>query len=660
MKALLPVILAGLAVTSVVRAQDNNDLAAPEVVVTATRFEQPANAPAVGVTVITADQIRASGVQNLPQLLAQQSGIGFRDSTGSPDLQVDMRGFGATGDQNTLVLVDGLRLNDNELTSVRWSAIPLDSIERVEILRGSGAVLYGGGASGGVINIITRNPAPGDRSATVQARGGSYNSAGAAASGSISGESVGLRVNAQYDETDNYREHNALRQRNADITLRTLGSGTVFTFSAGADAQDLQLPGARTNVELQTDRRGATTPDDYSDRESGYVRGSVITPTAFGDFAADLGYRNKQVDALFFGFTNFSSDADVWTFNPRLRAPYEAFGLTNMLVVGIDLDDWDYESIRTGPAHVKADQTNQAFYLQHTTDFPTQTRLLLGGRAQRVEYEARDGDSNASYASGSQDRDLYAWEAALRQTLSGSTAIYGKAGRSFRVATLDEIYSQFGGPFFDPAVAFLEPQTSNDAEFGVEFAQSGWRVRAATYYMELDNEIHFNPVTFSNVNLPPTQRQGVELDLAGRIGERFDVAASYTYAESKFRSGSMNGVDVTGNAVPLVPRHRASATLGLLLAQRTRISATAVYTGEQYFDGDEANDFGQKMPDYTVVDFRLSQEIGHWTLSAAVNNLFEEKFFSYGIRSQFTPGSYNAYPAPERNFFFTAQYRFGS
>jgi iron complex outermembrane receptor protein len=659
MKHYLAPLIVGGALFGVAHAQDAAEPVTEPVVVTANRFEQPAGTPAVGVTVISGEQIRASGVQNLPQLLSQQSGIGFRDSTGSPDLQVDMRGFGATGDQNTLVLVDGLRLNDNELASVRWSSIPLESIERVEILRGSGAVLYGGGASGGVINIITRNPAAGDRSATVQARGGSYNANGVAASGALSGERIGLRFSARYDETDNYRDHNALRQRNADLTLRTLGPGAVFTFSAGAEGQDLQLPGARTNTQLQTDRRGATTPDDYADRESGYARGSVLLPTAIGDFAADLGYRSKQIDALYFGFTNFSSEATVWTFNPRLRTPYEALGLSHLLVVGADLDYWDYDSIRTGPAHVKADQANEAFYLQHTTDFPTQTRLLLGGRAQRVEYEARDGDSGAPYASGSQDRDLYAWEAALRQALSSSTTLYGKAGRSFRVATLDEIYSQFGGPFFDPVVAFLEPQTSNDGEIGVEFAASGWQARVAAYYMAFKNEIHFNPVTFSNVNLPPTERQGLEVDVSGRLGRRFDVAASYTYAEAEFREGTMNGVDVTGNTVPLVPRHRASATLGFLLAQHTRLSATAVYTGEQYFDGDEANDFGQKMPDYTTVDLRLAHETGPWTLSAAVYNLFDEEYFSYGVRSQFTPGLFNAYPAPERNLFFSAQYRFG-
>src|SRR5437016_9460656 len=71
---------------------------------------------------------------------------------------IDLRGFGATGPQNTLILLDGRRLNDIDLSGVQWSAIPLSSIERIEILRGTGAVLYGDNASAGVVNIVTRSP----------------------------------------------------------------------------------------------------------------------------------------------------------------------------------------------------------------------------------------------------------------------------------------------------------------------------------------------------------------------------------------------------------------------------------------------------------------------------------------------------------------------
>ena len=107
MKALLPAVLAGLAIAIPSQAQDpkDNELPAPEVVVTATRFEEkPADQP-VNVQVITSEQIRQSGARTLPELLSRQVGFQSRDNSGNPNRQIDLRGFGIFGDQNTLILL---------------------------------------------------------------------------------------------------------------------------------------------------------------------------------------------------------------------------------------------------------------------------------------------------------------------------------------------------------------------------------------------------------------------------------------------------------------------------------------------------------------------------------------------------------------------------
>lgn len=131
-----------------------------EVIITATRFEQDPKELSIGVSVISAEQIKNSAALTLPELLQQFAGVHSRNLDGGPDQQIDLRGFGITGNQNTLVLLDGQRINENELVGIRWSTIPLDSIERIEILRSSGAVTYGSGATGGVINIVTRAADP--------------------------------------------------------------------------------------------------------------------------------------------------------------------------------------------------------------------------------------------------------------------------------------------------------------------------------------------------------------------------------------------------------------------------------------------------------------------------------------------------------------------
>ena len=181
------------------QAQPSDDA----VVVTATRFpERRLDAP-VGMMVITARDIARDTARTLPEVLAHLGGLYVRDNSGSPDRQLDLRGFGITGDQNTLVLLDGVRLNENDLSSTKLSAIPLQSIARIEILRGSGSVLYGGGAAGGTINIITKGPRADTKEASLFAGAGSNGTLDARARVNLAGERPGALASRSPNGSDN-------------------------------------------------------------------------------------------------------------------------------------------------------------------------------------------------------------------------------------------------------------------------------------------------------------------------------------------------------------------------------------------------------------------------------------------------------------------------
>src|SRR3989338_9861138 len=236
-----------------------------EVVVTATRFAAAPESTSVNVTVITAGDIKKSATKTLPALLAQHAGIQTRSNDGTPDMAIDLRGFGMTGNQNTLVLLDGQQLNDIELTSIRWSAIPLASIERIEIVNGSGSVLYGGGATGGTINIVTKHPSKEMRGSAGVGLG-SYGTKEWQLALSGAGDHVGMRITASGLDSSNYRANNNISQKNLEADLRTgVGHGEAI-LKFGADTQSLRYPGVRTvdpNIglnQLATDPRGTSTP----------------------------------------------------------------------------------------------------------------------------------------------------------------------------------------------------------------------------------------------------------------------------------------------------------------------------------------------------------------------------------------------------------------
>ena len=118
-------------------ANETETLKVDEVVITATRYEEKATSVPANVTVITKEEIKNSTAQNIPDLLKTEVGIKVTDITGNRrSIRVDLRGFGATGSSNTLVLVDGRRVNQADLSGVDWSQIPLDRVEKIEIIRG--------------------------------------------------------------------------------------------------------------------------------------------------------------------------------------------------------------------------------------------------------------------------------------------------------------------------------------------------------------------------------------------------------------------------------------------------------------------------------------------------------------------------------------------
>jgi iron complex outermembrane receptor protein len=458
--------------------------------------------------------------------------------------------------------------------------------------------------------------------------------------------------------------------------VRLFGPQGDLALKVDLDSQDLRLPGARTAAELETDRRGASTPGDFATRDGARVALAGSHDLGFGQFAAELGYRDTTRTSLLKDYSGFGTDtytdthSKAWSFTPRLKMPYTALGFQNSLIVGVDLDYWDYLSRRapsrdlldTPPtpasptAHVNATQRDQAFFAQHHSKFSEGTKLTLGVRWQRTTITAQDDFNPAAYARGSKTSTPLAWEVALRQELTTTTSVYGRAGQSFRLPTVDEVYSQFGGPAFDPIVALLEPQTSHDYELGAEYRTATLRLRASAFAMYLSNEIYFFAPTFSNINLPPTRRRGIELDASGAVSPAVSLLANVSLTDARFRGGAIGSVDVSSNVIPLVPRVKANAGVAWQLAPKTRFSGVVRYVGTQYYDNDQTNSFPSLMPAYTVLDVKFTQTVDRLTLGFAVNNLFNKLYYSYAIRNG-AGTSFNAYPQPDQTFLLTAEYR---
>jgi iron complex outermembrane receptor protein len=637
--------------------------------VTATRLG--IGIPGTATSVITAEDIERSPSHSLQDILAREPGIQVQNLFGGvagARSVVDMRGFGAAAASNTLVLVNGRRLNDIDIAAIDLAAIPPSSIERIEVIRGnSGAVLYGDGAVGGVINIVTKSGGPnlpptgriGAGTGSFQYREGTVSTQGGVGPFSYS-------LHGNFIDTNGYRVNNQLEQRNGVGEVRYTGEQGTAYFTITGDTQHLGLPGGRTVSplvnELATDRRGAATPFDFADKQGGSATGGVTRTIMPGvELILDAGIRRKEQRAGFFsavGFPFSYVDTTLTTMSvtPRVSIDAPLFGLPTRILAGVDFYDSAYDSDRSqfrgaAPIHIyDLDQRTLAGYWQQTVALLPSTDLSFGARLQRNQIRARDTyDPTAPFAFDVQGEPLdksetqHALHVGLEHRFNDTFAVFGRAARSFRLPNVDERVGM--SPFLVPTTFDLKTQTSQDVEGGIRVNHAGFRLQSSVYLMELENELHFSPATFTNTNLDPTRRTGWEALASYQLTETVRLRGGVAYTRAQFREGLFEG-----NDVPLVSRWTGSAGVAWDIWQKyVVLDVGARFIGERRMDNDQAN-VQPLIPAHALVDVRIGGQIDHFFWSLAVQNLFDVQYFDYAIASAFALNTYSAYPQPGRTF----------
>nr|WP_246550741.1 TonB-dependent receptor [Bradyrhizobium liaoningense] len=641
-------------------------------------------------TVITAADIAHAPSQTLAEIIATQTPgaqiTTFYGGQIGAKTSVDLRGFGAFATANTLVLVNGRRLNDVDMAQVDLSTIPLNSIERIEVTRGnSGAVLYGDNAVGGVINIVTRNGVGGPPvTARIEAGFGSFNTRLGNVSTSLNAGPWSTSFYGNTVRTDGYRDNNRYSQQNGVGNLNYTTPGLTAFLTVTGDNQELRLPGGRTVDpsigldELRANRRGTSTPFNYANQQGfGATAGFTKTLVNGVDLIVDGGVRDKKQQSAFFSTptpvpaffmsTYVGSHLTTWSITPRLSVKSLLLGMPSQLLTGIDYYDASFEQNRgagqgLAPWHnYDLRQQTVAGYFQHTLGIAPTTDISYGARVQNVSLAARDNfDPAAPFNADigalplTSNETQYALHLGAEHRLNDQVSLFGRGARAFRTPDVDERLSS--GPSFDPLTFAaipqtfqLKTQTSQDIEGGVRIKGGGLQLQSSLYLMDLTNEVHFNPVLFYNTNLDPTRRYGSETSLSYRVNDAVLLRSGIAYTRAVFREGIW-----AGNDVPLVSRYTASAGVTWNIWQDYLVlDATARFWSERRMDNDQAGT-QKPIPANGTIDLKLSGRYERYFWSLSVNNVLNALYYDYAIASTFTDGRFSAYPLPGRTYLLKA------
>ena len=604
-----------------------------EVRVTANRAAGPREFQPFGSSVISADDIQRVGAVTVNEAIMRILGVpGRQDAYGGGDYALDLRGFGAMSDSNQVVIVDGIRINEADLGGTRLAGIPIESVVQIEVVRGSGAVLYGEGATGGVILITTKagKGVARKNAASLYAGAGSYGLREARANATLASGGFSLDVNAMNRRADNHRDN--FRADTDALSAVAQWSNDWLRLGASRSQDGLRtgLPGALSAAQYQSNPRQTTTPNDKASIDNN--RTGLFAEASVGDWllAADAGWREKALRSVS-SFGNY--DYDVKATHYALRAIHKARlnVLSNRLTLGTDHATWQRDVL--GAFGSTAHQKSRAWYARdELTLASTGTTLSLGLRTEHIDKD------NTSAATGFADRQN-AWELGLSQPLSKEVSVYGRTGRSFRLANVDE----FG--YTSPGLTLL-PQRSKDLELGSRYASDAVKLEARWYRSALTNEIGFDPQAAdpfggffgANVNFDPTRRSGIELDGSYAYAKNLSLRLNAALRKSTFAAGLY-----AGKEVPLTARRT------LALHADWMPAANHLVTGGVNWVASQHPDFANQcsMPAYTTADARYAYQWQNVELSLGLANLFDRKFYTqaYGCSAGTTT---SIYPEPGR------------
>ncbi|MEO8627356.1 MAG: TonB-dependent receptor [Betaproteobacteria bacterium] len=672
-RVLMAVALACAAVTC--RANAEPIAAGDEVVITAPSASGTVRTTPHGVSVISEADIARSTATSVPELLSRAANLNLQSFTGNAKKAViDMRGMGATAGSNVLVLVDGERLNETDSSGADLSTIPMSQIERVEIIRGGGSVRYGSGAVGGVINIITKHPAPdGQLHLDLLGRVGSYETTDLRANLSAGTGAFAGAVNASSFNTNGYRQNNAVSARDgaaelhwfpaklglSDVSLRAAhhedttglpGPVSAQAFAAGPDARRV------SNAPFDT---SSTTDDLYS-------LGTQANIGTGGLLSLKLSYRDRD-NPYVIGYTPLLSPAAQRSLITSQRKDarihydqqFEALGLPQTITAGVDLQRADFLRADNGTSNIGSSTRRtgsvdwQGYYTSTTLRAPHGFALNAGVRADHFHTDVQDSllmDCPFIFPGGVPVRtscvntfqplhsqggtwNNRAFDIGLTWDATASITGFASVSRNFRNPNLDELIL---------AADTLRPQTGRTVEVGLRYSQrDNLELSATVFHMKINDEIYFglDPQTGTAVNRnfdQPTRRVGGELEARWRALTTLSVRASVGYVAAQFE-----GSDAY---VPLVPRTTANAELQWAPKDWLQWLFSARYVGRRFDGNDFTNNQYPVLPSYVVCDTAVRLQRGRFELSVGINNLFNQVYSTIGYSATY-------YPMPDRNFY---------
>ena len=681
----LRAVLAAASISAPVSAQQVDTLARDTSRVTTletievTNSIAPTAGPGIGsgiparISTVSGEAIDAWEPRLLADALATQPGISLYDDLGSPfKLNLSTRGFSAGPvvglPPGISVFLDGVRQNEPDAAEVNFDLLPMEHVQRVELLSGSGSLL-GPNSLGGAVNLITRR-GNGPLDAEVEASGGSYGSYSAEASvGGLTRGGTDYYIAGGYENEDGWRQATSAENLNGFVNLGRRGPQRGISFQAFGAESRAETAGSLPESIFGSSPRTNFTVGDFEDLNQLQAAVSGYAPLgnsrgAFTAYArrtrAERFNVNQAPDNNVRSFTangTLGGNLDWrWT-TPRPNGSFSlrlgADGASNSVHIQLIEENPADPADQTLNTDVRSPSYDLAGYALADLRLDKVT-FSAGFRYDYIHIPFQDELDPTADTTNSFSR--LSPRGGVSFELSPGASVYGSVGQSFRAPAVLELAcadetAACPLPFAlgdDPP---LDPVVATTVEVGGQMVRGPAILNASVYRTNVRDDISFiqsETAVYEGYfdNVGTTRREGVEVALQVIPTDQLSLYANYAYTRATFRTAAeifstraddafvgapLSGENNVqpGDWLPLVPDHQVKAGGLLSLPVGLQFGADVRYIGAQWLRGDEANETS-RLKGYAVANLRAGLSRANWELSVIVANAFNHQGAVFG------------------------------
>lgn len=616
-----------------------------ETVISTENFETSVLDTAKNVTIVTQEDIQNKGANTVAEALRGVPGLVVRYMDGGKP-NFDMRGSGATSNTNTVVLLDGVPLNGIN-GSYETDQIPVDQIEKIEIVPAGGTVMYGEGAIGGIINIITKSPKDKINYGSVGLEAGSWGTTkGTLSYGTKIGDKFLFDTSYTNYKTDGYRSaypgyDDGDKRESIWLRGKYLLNDGYIEAKYNHSENDDSFTGALTKKQFEDNpKQIGTSGGIVKDKTDSYLLTynqkltENISVLIYGGYSENEGEYNSMSS-----YGPYLSKDRIIQYYSKAQIKY-SYGENSYLILGADYKDGKIEDRKDSSTPDKTKDSYAGYILNKTTFGNLQ--LTQGFRREINKLDSGTAMDKDKFENNS-------FELAANYLYSDTGSIYLNFTQGFRIPTMNDMNLWLGN---------YDVQKITTYELGIKDMKGNTNVSASVFLIDTDKEIYYNPEDIipgaswpgANRNFDGTVRRiGTQLSFQHYF-DKLVLRENVSYIQPKVTSGEHDGKEFAG-----VARWQANIGATYNFTEKLLGNIDMYYLGKAYGEDDFSNKYG-KVGGYTTFDLNLKYKVNEGLeVYGGIKNLLDKEYSN----TVTTSGGYKAYyPADGRSFYAGFKYNF--